>query len=678
MLVRKRKEKEQQLSIVQAFDYPENYRSKKEAERDALIEKCDSNEKRLNQLAQEKDKIDGQQIAIRAQERENSDRRNRLVRKKERFDELCIKMNVRYEVAQQISAKEGKLRSLKNEIASIDERISTTNCLIEERKNQQNSASAKKTEYQSVTADTEGETAELISDPYDRLKAQYDACKQKFTDEKKAMEEQLTTCNRTIAKLQIQLESTRISEAEYSTVDYTISAMKRAEAEREEANERWKKAVREESDHKSNCKMWEAKRAETLRMISDMNKEVLPKSEVGAEFDVRCKACKIELDHVSHCISEKSVMIRERKRELDRSEKISSKYQDTESEHHAIEITDNLIEEILNCIEQSEQSLKTEENQALEWIGTNLSAFAERDQILKNVVDQMKGFIKNTSNGDRYYTMHEKLEQDVQTLTKQKARLDTELSDVESSKMELVGNCLQRCIRLYDGLKMLSSRSRVKIFDQYRQMIKIKLPEISSDEVATKTRMTQYIENCVNEYRKNPDHSDAKKRALSAHKYMSLRRLLNRYIGHDDIPVDVYKIGNSAQTSAYRKWETALKANSGGEKFVVFFALVLSMMNYSRSIEQSVGELGGVLILDNPFGPISSTHLLTPMFEIAKKFRIQLICFTHLATADIVKCFSNSYNLKLKARPLSSIETLEAESQQLEHAFYRTEQLSLL
>lgn len=275
--------------------------------------------------------------------------------------------------------------------------------------------------------------------------------------------------------------------------------------------------------------------------------------------------------------------------------------------------------------------------------------------------------------------MDEKLEQDMQTLEKERGRLDTELRDIESSKIELVSHCMQRIKSLYDDLKNLAKKSSVKIFEQNKQMIKIDLPEILQDDTAPKTRMEQYIQDSVKEYLNNYEKNDIRTREQSAHSIMNYRRLLNSYIGKDEIPVSVYKIGNSAQTSSYRKWEKALTENSGGERFVVFFALILSMMNFSRSISNSIKDSSGVLILDNPFGPISSAHLLKPMFEIARKFRIQLICFTHLDTAEIVKCFSNSYKLKLKARPLSNIETLEAEPlQELEHAFYRTEQLSFL
>jgi hypothetical protein len=55
------------------------------------------------------------------------------------------------------------------------------------------------------------------------------------------------------------------------------------------------------------------------------------------------------------------------------------------------------------------------------------------------------------------------------------------------------------------------------------------------------------------------------------------------------------------QNSDYRTWEKAISANSGGEKFVVYFAVTLSLMYYAKSY-------GGVfqnkqtetLIMNNP------------------------------------------------------------------------------
>ncbi|MEN6328367.1 MAG: hypothetical protein ABFD18_19430, partial [Syntrophomonas sp.] len=68
-----------------------------------------------------------------------------------------------------------------------------------------------------------------------------------------------------------------------------------------------------------------------------------------------------------------------------------------------------------------------------------------------------------------------------------------------------------------------------------------------------------------------------------------------------------------------------------------------------------------VLIMDNPFGPISSEHLLKPMFEIAKKHRTQLICLSDLKQNSIMNCFNLIYMLKVRTAAIGGNEYLKFE-----------------
>ena len=79
----------------------------------------------------------------------------------------------------------------------------------------------------------------------------------------------------------------------------------------------------------------------------------------------------------------------------------------------------------------------------------------------------------------------------------------------------------------------------------------------------------------------------------------------------------VYKIDLNVANSSYKRWEDTLTQSSGAEKFVVFFSVVLTLMNYTRSTSGIVSkEAKSVLILDNPFGKITSAHLLKPIPDI--------------------------------------------------------------
>ena len=204
-------------------------------------------------------------------------------------------------------------------------------------------------------------------------------------------------------------------------------------------------------------------------------------------------------------------------------------------------------------------------------------------------------------------------------------------------------------------------------------MIQIRLPEIEPASALPSERINTFITEQVKKYLAEKQSSQK-----TYNDYLEIRKLLNCYIGTENIPVYVFKIDKNLQNSRHRLWQDALKANSGGEQFVVLFSLVVSVMNYTRSLAGSLNHTSGVLILDNPFGPISSPHLLEPMFRIARHFHIQLICLTHLGTADVTSFFNMVYQLRFRTLPLSSFEVLEAEAKQhMEHAYYRTEQLSL-
>lgn len=110
-------------------------------------------------------------------------------------------------------------------------------------------------------------------------------------------------------------------------------------------------------------------------------------------------------------------------------------------------------------------------------------------------------------------------------------------------------------------------------------------------------------------------------------------------------------------------------------------------MAYTRA--RSMEALGAdpdtttrVLIMDNPFGPISSEHLLKPMFEIAKRHRTQLICLSDLKQNSIMNCFNLIYMLKVRTFAIGGAEYLKFEEyvrdekalpndEKLEKAIYR-------
>ena len=168
----------------------------------------------------------------------------------------------------------------------------------------------------------------------------------------------------------------------------------------------------------------------------------------------------------------------------------------------------------------------------------------------------------------------------------------------------------------------------------------------------------------------NFEEKQIQKRAKSI---VGSERLLHKYIIRETVPVKVYKIDLNVANSSYKRWEDPLTQSSGAEKFVVFFSVVLTLMNYTRSTSGIVSkEAKSVLILDNPFGKITSAHLLKPMFDIAKHFNVQLICLSDINKSDVTSCFECVIKLVIKQQALSNFEIMTHEgNERIEHGYYK-------
>ena len=136
------------------------------------------------------------------------------------------------------------------------------------------------------------------------------------------------------------------------------------------------------------------------------------------------------------------------------------------------------------------------------------------------------------------------------------------------------------------------------------------------------------------------------------------RRLLNCYTGQDELEVKFYKVDYNRRNSQYRTWSDTMVGNSGAEKFVSCFAVLVAMLNYSRT--DGFGTQGrkesSVLILDNPFGTITSAHLLEPMFQIAAAFRVQMVCLSDISKCDVTECFDSVIKAAVKKNALSNLD----------------------
>ena len=101
-------------------------------------------------------------------------------------------------------------------------------------------------------------------------------------------------------------------------------------------------------------------------------------------------------------------------------------------------------------------------------------------------------------------------------------------------------------------------------------------------------------------------------------------------------------------------------------------------MAYARDSYEDLGgdKAKSVLVLDNPFGPITSKHVVEPMFEISRHYNVQMICLSNISNSDIVCCFDLVIRAIVKRLNFGQREQLTHEgNEKIEHGFYRSEQI---
>lgn len=266
---------------------------------------------------------------------------------------------------------------------------------------------------------------------------------------------------------------------------------------------------------------------------------------------------------------------------------------------------------------------------------------------------------------DEFYYLYERMSLHVDKLTELIRLYEGQLANLERNKKDMVQQSFLHGLRFYEEIQWISNNSKIRLQGRSTpvQMLKIDL-QLDSREAA-RQRMKEYIEECilkVREETRQEKREDEVRKTVA--KLMASRELLNEFLGNPYIPVSVYKIDLNMQNSRLKRWEDAVRENSGGEKFVVFFSVLSALMTYTRS--RAMEAVGAdtdtdtrVLVMDNPFGPISSEHLLTPLFDIARKHRTQLICLSDLKQNSIMNCFNLIYMLKVRTSAIGHNEYLK-------------------
>lgn len=415
--------------------------------------------------------------------------------------------------------------------------------------------------------------------------------------------------------------------------------------------------------------------------------EPLPKEVIKSNFDNRINKLKNNL-----------IIGRDKVRNLDNDiKKVERLYDLVKSFLEDYEIptgrNDNFILEedyyiqwnvVKKSLKEKSGNYKKKENNLKKQIDELTDKYLNSEYInANNCILPIAKLLNNEVKGDKYFTLMEHIESIIHSTGLRIGQLKTDLEDFESSKKNLVKQCTIQGKRIYEGLVNLQKSSNVNIFEgkPKKQIVKFGIPKNVDEDIAYCNIESEIDKGVIDIVKAlEDDTSNTVKVARMANKLVESGNLLRRYIGQDDIKVEAFKIDNIEENSGYRSWESTQVDNSGAEKFVIYFTIIVSLITYNRSESYSIMDknMTSVLVLDNPFGPITSPHVLAPMFMIAKQFQTQLICFSNITKCDITSKFDNVIKVRIKRKALSNIEMLSHEGNELiEHGFYRSEQTKM-
>lgn len=263
-------------------------------------------------------------------------------------------------------------------------------------------------------------------------------------------------------------------------------------------------------------------------------------------------------------------------------------------------------------------------------------------------------------------------------------KLATDLQILDTEQNQIVSSYLDVAKLYTEELLKIDKNSVLTIEKTRRKMMVI--DKLNYDEISSPRILSLYLKETLNTLI-NSEKIEDSSLSKAINKEFSVENLLIHYCDLNNVIVKFYKVEEHISSSDYKKWEEMLPDNSGGEKFVSFFVLLATLINYSRGNHLKKNASSMSIIMDNPFAAISSQHLLIPLFEYARQNNIQLICFSDHDKVDIIDRFNTI--IRLAITPLTNKkEVIEAEvmdkeglsyEEQIEEGYYSySEQMSLL
>ncbi|MDE5757772.1 MAG: hypothetical protein K2H85_04080, partial [Allobaculum sp.] len=307
----------------------------------------------------------------------------------------------------------------------------------------------------------------------------------------------------------------------------------------------------------------------------------------------------------------------------------------------------NALQERFNELESSLSHLQKIQKKQIHEMRRNLDEIGEttqknRDQDLSNVVIALKASLENpnpiefqTSLEARTMLLHTSLEAS-----------KSDIKHVDEMERQIVFRLGEFLFEIENQMGKIDARTTIPLRNHSRKMLDIKLSEWNEALYLEKVRA--YVHDLIAEIKRFSQQEDAIERVLN--KSFQLSAFYNAIIGLRTPKIYIFKIEEFQEIRI--PWERAGKT-SGAESFLAAFTIVSALLSYQRYDELDLlsrKDRHSVLIMDNPFAKVHSSHIIEPLWEMCKAQNIQLIAFSAVENAAILEAFNVIYALRLVPR----------------------------
>lgn len=293
-----------------------------------------------------------------------------------------------------------------------------------------------------------------------------------------------------------------------------------------------------------------------------------------------------------------------------------------------------------------------------------------------------------------YYFVYEELTNSRKRLNDYLLVIESALRTIDEDTKHINKHAIEHGKKIHQEMILIAKSAAVKLEGRRiaQPMLSLDIPEQLDHYYAD--RMKEHISYCMEVIRKECESSDNIEEIVrkKVKILFSDRKIFNLIIDKESLKVKLYKADISVAASELRLWEEVLVGNSGGQMFISCFAMISALIDYTRNkAMESSGfekyETSKAFIIDNPFGKMSSYHLLDVLLKIAEKFNSQMICLSDLSQSSITNIFPVIYQLKLQKAKYSNQAYLKMtdyrtredvyRNEKLEHAFLKSKQIQI-